>query len=308
MVDRDEARHALTGPIASLHPVFDLAGELDPDGIARSIDHVLAAGTRMILLTYGDSLHSILTDAEVGRLLRIVAGHVQGRALVVAADRAWATAQEAAFAREAREIGADALLVLAPTWGGSATADGLVSHYRTVAAAIPIMVVTAAFAGAEALGLEVLERLATVEPRLVGVKDDLTGEFARRVAGILRDRVGFFSGGQKQNHLDLVPYGCDGYMSTFIHFNPSVTAAYWDAIARADLAAAADIVARYDRPFFDRAMTSPGGFDAVVHAARELAGVCPRWRRPPYHDLDGGELEELRAFLVGAAMLPAAVA
>jgi dihydrodipicolinate synthase/N-acetylneuraminate lyase len=94
-------------------------------------------------------------------------------------------------------------------------------------------------------------------------------------------------------------------MSTFIHFQPAITARYWAAVERRDLAAAADVVVRFDRPFFDRALGSPGGFDAVVHAAIELAGIAPRWRRAPYHDLDAHELEELRAFMLDAGMLPA---
>ena len=45
-------------------------------------------------------------------------------------------------------------------------------------------------------------------------------------------------GGQKQNHLDLLPYGCDGWMSTFIHIFPPVMEAYWAAIQRGRLVGA----------------------------------------------------------------------
>jgi 4-hydroxy-tetrahydrodipicolinate synthase len=306
MVDRAGARAALTGPIATAHPVFTRDGELDAGAIAGCVEHALAAGTGTVLLTYGDTLHSLLTDAEVGWLLRHVTDVTAGRAMVVAADRIWATPAEVAFAREVRELGADVLMVLPPTWGGSATADSLVAHYRAVARELPVMVVTAPFAAQPAMGLEVLERLRDLEPeRFVAVKDDVCGTFARRVATLLHRDVAYFIGGQKENHLDVLPYGCDGWMSTFILFFPEVAQRYWAAIGAGDLTAAVAIIERIDRPFFDLALANPdGGFDAFIHAAMELGGVAPRWRRGPYADLDDAAMERLREQLTTLGMLP----
>jgi dihydrodipicolinate synthase/N-acetylneuraminate lyase len=282
-------RAALTGPMTSVHPVFTRDGDLDLDGLGRLIEHALAAGSGTMLLTYGDSLHSILSDREVGELLRAVVRITAGRAMVVAADRVWPTRIEVAFAAEARDAGADVLMVLPPTWGGSATADSLVEHYRAVAVEIPVMLVTAPFAAAQGLGLEVIRRLVADEPRVVALKDDVTGEFARLVVTAAHERWALISGGQKQNHLDMHAYGVDGYMSSFLHFNPSVADAYWSAISTGDLAAASDVIVRYDRPFFDAVLPLPGGFDAGIHAVFEAAGHAGRWRRGPYHDLTDAE-------------------
>jgi dihydrodipicolinate synthase/N-acetylneuraminate lyase len=150
------------------------------------------------------------------------------------------------------------------------------------------MVVTAPFLMAQALGLEVLGRLLA-EPRIVALKDDVCGEFARRVGSLCHPRWAIISGGQKQNHLDMHPYGVDGYMSSFLHLNPSVAQAYWAAIRAGDLAAAADVIERYDRPLFDALLGLPGGFDAGIHAAFEAVGLAGRWRRGPYHDLTDTE-------------------
>ena len=104
-LDRAWVRQALSGPMTSVHPVFTEDGGLDPAGIGRSIDHAISAGSGTMLLTYGDSLHSILSDNEVGDLLRLVVKATAGRAMVVAADRQWPTTIERAFAREAGEAG-----------------------------------------------------------------------------------------------------------------------------------------------------------------------------------------------------------
>ena len=296
-------RAALTGPMTSIHPVFTRSGDLDLHGLARLIEHAIGAGSGTMLLTYGDSLHSILSDREVGELLRAVVRLTAGRAMVVAADRQWPTRIELEFAAEAQEIGADVLMVYPPDWGGSTTADSLVTHYRAVAAEIPVMVVTAPFAGAHALGLEVLGRLVDEEPRVVALKDDVTGEFARRVATLCHARWALISGGQKQNHLDVHPYGVDGYMSSFLHFNPSVAHAYWAAVSGGELTAATDVIARYDRPFFDAILGLPGGFDAGIHAIFQAAGLAERWRRAPYHDLTDAEYGAFVELLAGRGLL-----
>ena len=302
-LDAGYVRASLTGPMTSVHPVFARDGSLDLEGQARAIDHAIGAGSGTMLLTYGDSLHSILSDAEVGELLRAVIRITAGRAMVVAADRQWPTAIELAFAREAREAGADILMVLPPTWGGSVTVDSLVQHYRAVAAEIPAMIVTAAFSANHAAGLETLRILVETEPRVVALKDDLVGEFARRVGSLCHPAWAVISGGQKQNHLDMHPYGCDGYMSTFLHFNPSVAHRYWAAISSGDLAGASAVIERYDRPYMDRILGMPGGFDAGFHATLEAAGTGTRWRRPPYHSLSDAEFDEFQAWLDDTGML-----
>jgi dihydrodipicolinate synthase/N-acetylneuraminate lyase len=175
-----------------------------------------------------------------------------------------------------------------------------------VAREIPVMVVTGPFLAQQAMGLEVIERLRDTEPeRFVAVKDDVCGTFARRVATLLRGDVAYFIGGQKENHLDVLPYGCDGWMSTFILFFPEIAQRYWAAVQAGDLDTAVAIIERIDRPFFDLALANPvGGFDAFIRAVRELGGVAPRWRRAPYANLDDAAMERLRDQLTAAGMLP----
>jgi len=294
-IDRDWVRRSLSGPISAVHPVFARDGAIDGDGIRTQIERNLGAGSGVMLLTYGDSLHSLLTDAEIGELLQIVVQQTAGRAMVVAADRQWWTGKEIEFAKFARAAGADVLMVLPPFWGGSVTRDSLVAHYRAVADHIPVMLVTALFAANQAVGLDVIARLADEVPNIVAIKDDVTGEFARRMALLVHDRWAVLSGGQKQNHLDVLPYGCDGYMSTYLHFMPEIAHAYWRTIQANDLPAAAAIIRAYDQPWFDLAFVLDGNFDAMFHASQEVFGIGGRWRRPPYHSLTDAEMERVRA-------------
>ena len=283
----------LTGPVMSVHTPFTRDGAIDYGSLRGLVDRGIDAGSTTMLLTYGDSLYSLLTDDEVAEVTRVVAEQTAGRAAVVAADRIWWTGKTVEFARYAREVGADVLMVLPPDWAGSCTADSFVAHYAAVAVEIPVMVVTNAFSRSPAMGLEVLRRLRDDVPGVIAIKDDLVGVFARKMAILLRGHWSIISGGQKQNHFDLIHYGCDGYLSTFVTFAPHVTQAYWQAVQTEDWVDAARIIREYDIPYFDYVLGVIGGFDAALHGTFEHFGLSQRWRRPPYHSLTDEQMEQL---------------
>ena len=132
----------------------------------------------------------------------------------------------------------------------------------------------------------------TVE-NVVAIKDDMCGEFARKMSLLVHDRWAVVSGGQKQNHLNNHPYGCDGYLSTFLSLQPAIAHAYWAAISANNMADVRRIIRDYDNPFFELVMGLPGGFNAGIQAALELKNIAKRWRRKPYHSLTDQELELL---------------
>jgi dihydrodipicolinate synthase/N-acetylneuraminate lyase len=285
--------------MSAVHPLFARDGALDFDGVRREIDHNLAAGSGVMLLTYGDSLHSLLTDAEVADVLKVVIQHTGKRAMVVAADRAWWTGKEIEFADFALDAGADVLMVLPPNWAGSPTHDTYVAHYEAVSKHIPVMLVTAPFIAAQSTGLQVIRTLRDTVPNVVAIKDDVIGEFARKVALSVHDQWAMISGGQKQNIFDIYPYGCDGYMSTYLHFWPEVAQAFWRALIAGDAATCVEMIRIYDHSWFEMSEREAGYFDAMFHATQEIYGIGGRWRRPPYHSFTDEQMERLRAFYHG---------
>ena len=293
MRSSQELRSLLTGPVTSLHTPFTRDGEIDYSGLRGLVDRGIDAGSSTMMLTYGDSLFSLLTDSEVADVTRVVAEHTAGRAAVIAADRIWWTGKTVAFAQYAREVGADLLMVLPPDWAGSCTVETFVAHYAAAAAEIPVMVVTNVFNRSHAMGLEVLRRLRDEAPGVVAIKDDLVGSFARKMALLLHGHWAIISGGQKENHFDLVHYGCDGYLSTMVTFAPQITQAYWQAVRTTDWDGAARIIREYDMPYFEYVLKVVGSFDAALHGTYELFGLAERWRRPPYHSLTEEQMEEL---------------
>lgn len=299
-----EIRQKLTGPIASIRTPFNCDGSLDLTGLRRMVDFSISAGSEALMVTHGDSLFSLLTDDEVALVNKTVTEHTSGRAIVCAATDIWNTGKSVDFAQYCRDMGSDLLMVLPPDWGHSCTVETLAEHYAAVANHIPVMVVTNVFIprGID-FGLQTVEAVLRAADGVIAVKDDMGNDFARKLALLVHDHWAVIAGGQKQHHLNMWPYGCDAYLSTFITFKPEIARKYWQAIQSDNLPEAQRVVKEYDMPYFDYIIKLTGGFDAGMHGVYELFGLAQRWRRKPYYSLNDEEMAGLSDFLKQIAIL-----
>ena len=290
----EEVRQALTGPVTSIMTPFCRDGSVDYDGLRNQIDFNIAAGSGAIILTAGDSRYSILSDQEIADVTRITVEHTAGRVLVVAADKSWGLQQEIAFAEHAKDVGADVFMARPPVFT-QCSVDTYLTYYSAVVEHIPVMLVDNVFSGAPmAQSMEVLEALRDNVPGIVAVKDDITGPFARRMCLLVHERWAVIAGGQKQTYLNMLPYGCDGYFSTFATFKPDIAQDFWRAVQIDDRQRMREIIKVYDMPFFDFIMTQfPVVFTPGMLGTLELFGICGRWNRPPCYTLNDEEMERL---------------
>jgi len=186
-------------------------------------------------------------------------------------------------------------MVAPPDWASSCTADSIVEHYAQVAAhGIPLMAVTNFLdSRPHPFGLRVLERLRDEVEGICAAKDDVCGEFGRRLSLLVHDRWALFASGTKREVLNAVTYGCDGYMSNFISFKPALAHAFWQSVQSRDHNGARSFIAENDVPFWDMVSDFRGGCDAVLHGILELKGLARRGRRAPYYSLSDEEMERL---------------
>jgi len=116
IINHEEIQTRLTGPCPTLRPSFNQDGSIDYDGVRNTVDFLIDNGLQNIMLTAGDTLFTALSDQEIAQLLKVVVEHTAGRALVVGADRGWGTGPSVEFAKYAREVGADVLMVRPAHW------------------------------------------------------------------------------------------------------------------------------------------------------------------------------------------------
>lgn len=294
-----EIRAALTGPWPSIRTPFKQDGQIDFESLHRVLDFLIEkAKVKAVVLTWGDSLFSLLTDDEIAQVTKAVVRHVERRAFVVAATGQWWTGKSVDFAKYCVDVGADMLMTLPPDWAGSTTHDSLAAHYRAVGEHIPVMVVTNfLIARGIDFGVELMRRLHQEVPAVIALKDDFLGEFIRKTCLITHGKWALSAGGAKQNHLNMLPFGADGYLSTFINFRPDIAWSYWNAVSSGDMPGAVKVIRDFDLPLFDYIRRSEGGFDAMLHGVYESFGLTKRWRRPPYYSLSDKQMESLAEFL-----------
>lgn len=208
---------AWSGVFHILATPFREDGALDADGLPRLVECALATGiTGFTILGIAGEAHR-LTDEERRRVVETVVKEVRGRVPVAVGVSASGTHLATAFARMAREHGADALMVAPPT--GLKNLDTVAEHYRIVAAAtgLPIVLqdepvttqvnMPAPFIAQVCADLPLIEAVKLEEPP--------TLPKITRLRALFGSRVAIFGGLGGVYFFEELSRGADGAMTGF---------------------------------------------------------------------------------------------
>ena len=282
----DEIRHRLQGPISSIPTVFTQGGEIDHDGMRAVIDRSIESGSDVVMVGWGASLMSLLTDAEVFEINRTVAEYTGDRALTIAGDRKWGLGKTLELAAHARELGCDLYAVRPADWARG-TPDSLAELYRTVAREMRLML-------AGDVPIPTFEMLAD-EPNVLAYLEHTGLDLGLEVMMTWGDRLSVVSGGGQQRHHVLGAHGdCNAWVDPFVQWNPKPAQDYRAAWQRGDADEAWRVVMRYEYPLRRRLAAFRAGEDGLQHALLEIYGVAPRWRRLPAVNPTDEEMDEVR--------------
>jgi 4-hydroxy-tetrahydrodipicolinate synthase len=142
-------------PYSGIWPVaptpFTDDGALDPEGMKRVIDCMIDQKVDGICILANFSEQFLLSDEERTLLTRLSLEHAAGRVPIVVTISHFATAVASQRAKEAAELGAAMVMMMAPYHGASLRADeeAIFEHFERVGAAggLPIMVQDAPMSG-----------------------------------------------------------------------------------------------------------------------------------------------------------------
>ena len=297
MKSHAEIREALSGPIPSISTPFLENGDIDYKTLSSMINFYIDSGIKTILFTPGDSLYFCLSDAEIAELTRFAAKEADGKIMLIAGDSNASTSQAVEFAEYSKKVGVDLYITLPANWCNAITPETCSDHYAAVGKVMPTMILTCALSPmGDSKALKTLEMSMDKSPGIAAIKDDYCGAFSRQMSLLCHERLAIIAGGQKQNHMNIIPYGVDGYLSVYARFKPEIAWKYWDAITRKDIPAAVNIIAKYDIPFFNKIMPFEGGFDVGIRAAMEVFGISKAWRRKPFRSADADDVASMREF------------
>ena len=130
---------ALEGIIPILLTPFDPAGRIDVDGLQSQIDYNIAAGVHGLGVALGSEIFKF-TEAERGSLVGAVVDHVRGRVPVIINTGAAGTDLAVHYSRLAADAGADALMVMPPSFM-PASADEIAHYYVALSWAVDVPII-----------------------------------------------------------------------------------------------------------------------------------------------------------------------
>ena len=192
-------------------------GALDVAGFPRLIESVLSTGVNgLTILGIAGEAHR-LTDEERRRVVETVVKETRGRVPVAVGVSASGTHLATAFARMAREHGADALMVAPPT--GLKNLDAVAEHYRIVAAVtgLPIVLqdepVTTQVNMPAPFIAQVCAEIAQIQA--VKLEEPPTLPKITRLRALFGDRVAIFGGLGGVYFFEELSRGADGAMTGF---------------------------------------------------------------------------------------------
>ncbi len=266
------------GAATALCTPFEQNGELDLGSYRKLLRFQLDSGIDALLVCGTTGEAPTLSDDEATTLLCETVKTAQKSVPVIMGVGSNCTAHAVEKARSAEKNGADALLAVTPYYN-KCTPEGLVRHYREIAAAtsLPIIVYTVPSRTGMTVPPSVWGELFAI-PNIIGIKD-ATGDIAYGAQFLSR-----FGGesclwsGNDNATLPLLSLGSDGVISVLSNIKPKDTSSLCHTFAegkiRESQALSASLLPLADTLFCE---VNP----IPVKAALSMMGICKPYCRMP---------------------------
>lgn len=289
----------LQGIFAPVVSTFHAGSEdLDLDGFAANVRSHVAEGLGGVVVAGSTGEAALLSEAERGALVATAREHTPAGKLVIAGCGGESTRQTVARTKQAKDNGADAVLVVAPHYYANAmTEEILRAHYRRVAdeSPLPVILYNIPKYMHFALSAELVAELATHE-NIVGIKD--SSGVLDMLKGFLKAQSSAFSvltgsGSGLQAGLEA---GARGGILAVSLFAAGFALEVLDGVRSGDTARAGAAQARL-KPMADVIVAKLGvpGVKAAMDAVGKVGGVP----RMPLLSLDAAGRAEVAAALAG---------
>jgi 4-hydroxy-tetrahydrodipicolinate synthase len=204
--------------VAVVTPFRD--GKVDFAALDVLVERQIVAGQKAIVPCGSTGESATLTHDEHAQVIEAVVAKADGRVSVIAGTGSNATAEAIDLTRAAESAGADGALLISPYYN-KPTQDGIYEHYRAVAEAVQIPLITYNIPGRTGSTIETstLLRLSDID-NIVAVKE-ATGSLDRvmDVVAACGDKLAVLSGDDPLT-LPMISLGAVGLISTTANVAP----------------------------------------------------------------------------------------
>ena len=229
--------------VAIVTPMFE-DGSLDIPSLNALIDFHINQGTDGIVIVGTTGESPTVDFDEHCLLIKTAVSQVNGRVPVIAGTGANSTKEAIVLTQKAKELGADACLLVAPYYN-KPTQEGLYQHFKAVAQAVDIPQILYNVPGRTGCDItnETVLRLA-IHPNIIGIKD-ATGGIERGTDLILRAPKNFaVLSGDDATAMPLMLLGARGVISVTANVAPKLMHEMCVAAAAGDVKLAREINAK----------------------------------------------------------------
>ncbi|MEG1488099.1 4-hydroxy-tetrahydrodipicolinate synthase [Acinetobacter sp.] len=206
--------------VAIVTPMFE-DGSVDWKGLEKLVEWHIAQGTNSIVAVGTTGEASTLSLAEHTQVIKEIVRVANRRIPIIAGTGANSTHEAIELTKEAKELGADAALLVTPYYN-KPTQEGLYQHYKAIAEAVDLPQILYNVPGRTGVDMlnETVIRLADI-PQIVGIKD-ATGDVPRGQALIegLRGKEMTVYSGDDATAYQLIALGALGNISVTANVAP----------------------------------------------------------------------------------------
>jgi 4-hydroxy-tetrahydrodipicolinate synthase len=166
--------------VAIVTPMFE-DGSVDWKALEKLVEWHIEQGTNSIVAVGTTGEASTLSMAEHTKVIAEIIRVANKRIPIIAGTGANSTREAIELTQEAKELGADAALLVTPYYN-KPTQEGLYQHYKAIAEAVDLPQILYNVPGRTGVDMsnETVIRLADI-PQIMGIKD-ATGDVARGTA------------------------------------------------------------------------------------------------------------------------------
>lgn len=211
----------IQGSMVALVTPMHADGAIDWDRLNQLVDWHIAQGTQVLVAVGTTGESATLTVKEHADVIKAVIERAAGNVPVIAGTGANSTAEAIELTQEAKDLGADAALLVAPYYN-KPSQEGLYQHYKTIAERVDIPQMLYNVPGRTVVDIadDTVLRLADVD-NIFSIKD-ATGDVARGAKLIqqLEGKIAVFSG-DDATALQLVQQGAKGNISVTANVAPN---------------------------------------------------------------------------------------
>lgn len=214
----------MRGCATALVTPFNRDGSIDEARLRAFVDFQIEGGVQLLVPcgTTGES--ATMTEEEDRRVIKTVIGAARGRAKVIAGAGSNSTLASIEYSRAARDLGADAVLIVAPFYN-KPTQAGLYAHFRTVAESVeglPVVIYNVPGRTSSNIAAQTALKLARDVENVCAVKE-ASGNLSQ-IMEILRARPANFRvlSGDDAMTLALIAVGADGLVSVASNESPDL--------------------------------------------------------------------------------------